>query len=290
MIKTRVLGNSGLKVSELSFGGMSLGEDHQQNEVIVHQAVEAGINFFDTADLYNQGFNEQTLGKALLHKRKDVLIASKVGNVWNPDGKTWYWGPNKAYIIGAIEDSLKRLQTDYLDLYQLHGGTLEDPIDEIIEAFELLKESGKIRAYGISSIRPNVIREYIRLSNLSSVMLQYSALDRRPEEAVLQSLKEANVGVLGRGGLARGLLVNKSAKPYLGYSEEQVDLLKRNWQAQGDPLTMSVQFVLQNPVVTSAVSGIRSVDQLNSIVEAYHGQISINDSFLLEPNLYESHR
>lgn len=290
MIKTRVLGNSDLKVSELSFGGMSLGEDHQQNEAIVHQAVETGINFFDTADLYGQGFNEETLGKALRHKRKDVQIASKVGNVLNPDGKTWYWGPNKAYIMRAIDDSLKRLQTDYLDLYQLHGGTLEDPIDEIIEAFELLKESGKIRFYGISSIRPNVIREYIRRSNLSSVMLQYSALDRRPEETVLQSLNEANVGVLGRGGLARGLLVNKPARPYLTYSEEQVDLLKRNWQEQGDPLTMSLQFVLQKAVVTSAVSGIRSVDQLNSIVEAYHGQISMNDLFLLEPNLYESHR
>lgn len=290
MIKTRVLGNSDLQVSEVSFGGMSLGQDHSSNEIIIHQAVDAGINLFDTADLYNQGFNEETIGKALAGKRKEVLIASKVGNVWNADGKSWHWGPDKAYILKAIGSSLSRLKTDYLDLYQLHGGTIEDPIDEIIEAFELLKEEGKIRAYGISSIRPNVIREYVQRSNISSVMLQYSALDRRPEESVLQLLKEANIGVLSRGGLARGMLIDKVANPYLGYTSEQIEQLKENWQQQGDPLSMSLRFVLNKPVITSAVTGIRTVQQLQHIIDAYHRPEPVKDPFLLPPNVYENHR
>ncbi|MDW3191615.1 MAG: aldo/keto reductase [Cytophagales bacterium] len=290
MIKTRVLGNSGLEVSEIAFGGMSLGQDHQENEKIIHQAIDLGINFFDTADLYDQGFNEETIGKALFNKRKEVFISSKVGNVLNPDGKTWHWGPNKAYMLKAVEDSLRRLQTDYLDLYQLHGGTIEDPIDEIIEAFELLKESGKIRAYGISSIRPNVIREYIQRSNISSVMSQYSALDRRPEESVLGALQESGIGVLSRGGLARGILVNKPAKPYLSYSEEQVAELKKRWSQHGDPLKASLQFVLQHDAITTAVLGIRSVDQLQGIVKAYQELKPIKELFLLPPNTYENHR
>ena len=267
-----------------------MGQDHRQNAVIIRQAVEAGINCFDTADLYDQGFNEATMGKALNPIRKQVLIASKVGNIWNPDGKTWRWGPNKAYILKAVETSLRRLRTDYLDLYQLHGGTIEDPIDEIIEAFERLKETGKIRTYGISSIRPNVIREYVRRSDLDSVMLQYSALDRRPEEEVLELLEEAKVGVLGRGGLAKGLLVNKSAKPYLNYSEEEVAQLKEQWHKQGDPLSMSLQFVLQNSALTSVVSGIRSVEQLQGVIKAYHDQSTVREIFLLPPNKYEKHR
>ncbi len=290
MIKTRVLGNSGLEVSEVSFGGMSLKEDHAENEVIIHQAVDAGVNLFDTADLYDHGFNEETIGKALRYKRQEVLIATKVGNIWNEDGKTWHWGPNKTYILKAVEASLKRLQTDYLDLYQLHGGTIEDPIDEIIEAFELLKEAGKIRAYGISSIRPNVIREYIHRSNISSVMLQYSALDRRPEESVLNMLEVAQVGVLGRGGLARGMLVDKPASSYLGYTEEQVDLIKSLWQQQGDPLSMSLRFVLNHSAITSAVTGIRTEKQLQDIIKAYQRPGSADEPYLLAPNTYENHR
>jgi aryl-alcohol dehydrogenase-like predicted oxidoreductase len=88
---------------------------------------------------------------------KKVIIATKVGNQWRADGSGWDWNPNKDYIISAVEQSLKRLQTDYIDLYQLHGGTMEDPIDETIEAFEQLQKQGKIRYYGISSIRPTVI-------------------------------------------------------------------------------------------------------------------------------------
>src|SRR5699024_6403991 len=94
------------------------------------------------------------------------------------------WDPSKKHIKTAVKQSLQRLHTDYIDLYQLHGGTIDDPIDETIEAFEELKTEGLIREYGISSIRPNVIKQYIEKSSIRSVMMQYNLLDRRPEETM----------------------------------------------------------------------------------------------------------
>jgi aryl-alcohol dehydrogenase-like predicted oxidoreductase len=131
-MKTNQLGNSELRVSEIGFGCMSLGHDHNENARILYKALELGINFFDTADLYQQGENEITVGKALKGMRDKIILASKVGNRWNDDGQTWRWDASKAYIKTAIHGSLKRLQTDYLDLYQLHGGTLDDPTGETI--------------------------------------------------------------------------------------------------------------------------------------------------------------
>jgi aryl-alcohol dehydrogenase-like predicted oxidoreductase len=268
----RKLGNSQLHVSSIGFGCMSLQDDHDQNTRIIHHAIDLGINFFDTADLYNKGMNEISVGKALKGKRGEVIIASKAGNQWRADGSGWDWNPRKAYILQAIDKSLQRLQTDYLDLYQLHGGTIEDPIDETIEAFETLKQQGKVRYYGISSIRPNVIREYVKRSNIVSVMMQYSLLDRRPEEACLQLLKENNIGVLSRGALAQGLLVNKPAKDYVGHSGEAVRKAAAAVQSvtnNNRPAAQAaVEFVLQHPAIPSAVTGIRTMEQLEEIAGA----------------------
>ena len=173
------LGKSDLQVSRIGFGCMSLGGNEKQNQTLIAKALELGINYFDTADLYEDGENETKLGKLLKLNRSKIILASKVGNQKLANGNI-IWNASKAYILKAVDASLNRLQTDYLDLYQLHGGMIEDHIDETIEAFELLKQQGKIRYYGISSIRPNVIREYVTKSNIVSVMMQYSLLDRRP--------------------------------------------------------------------------------------------------------------
>ena len=154
------LGSSTLQVSRIAFGCMSLQQEPGSIDVL-QRAVALGINYFDTADLYDKGVNETLVGTALKGVRDKVVIATKVGNVWRPDGSGWDWNPSKQHILKSVDESLKRLQTDYIDLYQLHGGTLQDPIDESIEAFEQLVQQGKIRYYGISSIRPNVIREWI---------------------------------------------------------------------------------------------------------------------------------
>ncbi|WP_109698601.1 aldo/keto reductase [Chitinophaga deserti] len=268
----KTLGSSALQISEVSFGCMSLGMDDADNARIIHRAVALGINFFDTADLYEKGFNESSVGKAFKGKRKDVILATKVGNQWRPDGSGWDWNPRKSYILECVEKSLQRLQTDYIDLYQLHGGTIDDPIDEAIEAFELLQEQGKIRYYGISSIRPNVIREYARRSRIVSVMMQYSLLDRRPEMSCLPILEQHNIGVLARGSLAKGLLAGKPAVDYLHLTKKEVEhaqeAIAEVSGTHRSPAQSALKFVQMHPAVTSAVTGLRTVHQLEDAASA----------------------
>lgn len=265
-MKYHTLGRSALRVSEVAFGCMSLGMDDQANEKLIHRALGEGINFFDTADLYDKGFNESSVGKALKGKREEAVIATKVGNQWRADGSGWDWNPRKEYILACVEKSLQRLQTDRIDLYQLHGGTIDDPIDETIEAFELLQQQGKILYYGISSIRPNVIREYAKRSNIATVMMQYSLLDRRPEVSCFGVLQQHGIGVLTRGSLAKGLLVNKPAVAYLDYSEAEVqkakDAIEAVSGADRSPAQTALKYALMHPVVSSAVAGIRTMEQL----------------------------
>lgn len=293
------LGKSDLEISSIGFGCMSLKDNQAENEKILHQALEYGINYFDTADLYNKGMNEISVGKAFKGKRQQAVIATKVGNQWREDGSGWDWNPHKEYILASIEGSLKRLQTDYIDLYQLHGGTIDDPIDETIEAFELLQKQGKIRYYGISSIRPNVISEYVRRSNIVSVMMQYSLLDRRPEETCLPLLQQHNIGVLARGSVASGLLVNKPAKPYLDYNEDDVQkaatAVKNLSGTDRSPAQTAIQFVLQNAAITSAVVGIRTLEQLKDAAETLSvSMLIVNETEELqksiEKNFYKEHR
>ena len=268
-MRYRQLGNSSLQISSIGFGCMSLGEDQADNERLIHRALDLGINFFDTADLYQGGLNERSVGRILKDKRDRVVLATKVGNQLRSDGSGMDWNPRPEYIIRAAEESLTRLQTDRIDLYQLHGGTMEDPIDDTIGAFELLQQQGKIRYYGISSIRPNVIREYIRRSRIVSVMMQYSLLDRRPEESCLGLLGNSGIGVLARGGLAKGLLVGKPAAAYLNYSAEQVglaaDAVRSVSGSRRSPSQTAVAFVLQDTSVTCAVTGMRTIGQMEGI-------------------------
>ena len=294
------LGYSDLQISRIGFGCMSLSPDKEEEGIqMIHRAIELGINYFDTADLYNNGMNETLLGKALKTKREKVIIATKVGNQLRVDGSGWDWNPSKKYIIKAVEDSLDRLQTDHIDLYQLHGGTIDDPIDEVIEAFELLKQNGKIRYYGISSIRPNVIREYASRSNIVSVMTQYSLCDRRPEESILDLLKEKNIGVLSRGALAQGLLVNKPAKEYIGHSKDAIAAAAQ--MVQGIAVTTqtaaqtAILFVLQHPAITAAVVGMSRMEQLLEIAATTDKEkLSKTDTEMLQDilpaKLYEQHR
>jgi len=293
-----LLGKSTLEISRIGFGAMSLKAGKDANAKLLHEAVAHGVNFFDTADLYDKGMNEESIGKALKEKRKELIIATKAGNQWRADGSGWDWNPSPKYILECVEKSLQRLQTDYIDLYQLHGGTMEDPIDEVIATFEKLKAQGKIRHYGISSIRPSVIREYVKRSSIVSVMTQYSLLDRRPEEATLQLLKENKIGVLVRGALAQGILVDKPAKEYLGHPavavEKAASAIKKVSTSKTSAQT-AIQYVLHHPAVTSAVVGMRTMEQLAEVLETTNAaKLSTQEYAFLQQstpaNLYELHR
>jgi len=271
-MKQRKLGESGLMVSKIGLGCMSLKRNQpKQSKDIIQKAFDKGITFFDTADLYDKGQNETVVGESVQAFRKQIVLASKVGNLWRADGSGWDWKASKDYIIRTIEGSLSRLKTDYIDLYQLHGGTIDDPIDEIIEAFELLKKQGKIRAYGLSSIRPNVIKEFLSKSSISSVMMQYSLLDRRPEEEIDGLLASNGANMLARGALAKGLLVNKPVEPYLQYSSGEVAHILRNLDNMAKKsgegrATEALSYVLSNPAVATAVVGVSTKLQLDELL------------------------
>lgn len=296
-MRFRKLPKTDLSLSEVSFGCMSLQTNDIESQELLRSAYDQGINYFDTADLYQNGENERLVGEALGHIRDKVIIASKVGNQIRPDGSGWDWNPTKDYILSAIDQSLRRLKTDYIDIYQLHGGTIDDPTDESIEAFELLREQGKIRYYGISSIRPNVIRRWVEKSNLVSNMMQYSLLDRRPEENCLELLDDADVGIMVRGSLARGLLSGKSLEPYLGHDVKGIsgliDVMK---SITGRSLNeIAVNYVLHRPEVTTAVVGMRTEGQLMEALAAVEApSLSKEEINLLQDavsaKVYEAHR
>ncbi len=295
----RTLGKDGLKISEIGFGCMSLGIDDKENDRLLVTAIQAGINFFDTADLYQQGQNEVTVGNALKKFRNQIYISTKVGNQLMANGKEWIWNPRKSYILEAVNKSLQRLQTDYIDYYQLHGGTINDPIDETIEAFEILKSQGKIRFYGISSIRPNVIRAYACRSQCKGVMMQYSLLDRRPEESCIPFLKDKQIGILARGVLASGLLLGKPAKPYLNYPVKTVEKIQEiagNFAHSGKTAyQISLGYVLQQPGISAAIIGIRNLAQLNEALTAWENSKISTPTFsqlqeTIPTNYYKDHR
>ncbi|MGN6533512.1 MAG: aldo/keto reductase [Ginsengibacter sp.] len=298
-MKYQILGKSSLNISKIGFGCMSLKPGQNDFTQIINTAIDLGINYFDTADLYDKGLNETLLGKAFKGKRDKVIIATKAGNQWRADGSGWDWNPRKDYILKCADESLKRLQTDYIDLYQSHGGTIEDNIDETIEAYEILLKQGKIRYYGLSSIRPNVIREFVKRSNIVSVMTQYSLLDRRPEESTLQLLYQNNIGVLIRGSVASGLLIDKLPKPYLNYDEAEVAaaarVIKLLATKDRNPAQTAIQYVLNNPAVTSAIVGIRTMEQLIEAAETTSkAALSEEEMRILNGtipvNFYEQHR
>ncbi len=295
----RTIGKSGLKVSETSLGCMSLLKASREEATrIMNGAIDAGINYFDTADLYDKGANEELIGILLKPVRDRVILATKVGNQWRADGSGWDWNPTKKYILKAVDESLRRLQTDHIDLYQLHGGTIEDPVDETIDAFEQLVQQGKIRHYGISSIRPNVIRAYVEKSNIISVMLQYSILDRRPEETILDLLHTSGIGVMVRGALSQGLLTGKTPKEYLGHSSSTInfaaELLKDRADATDTtPAALATQYALRHPAISSVVTGIRTLEQLREALapqpepdNAWLGQLKQS----VPARQYEAHR
>lgn len=296
-MKNITLSGSNVKITSIGLGCMSLPEDFDQSRKIIEACLNAGINFLDTADLYQRGFNEEMIGKAVKGKREEVVIASKVGNQLRADGGGWDWNPRKSYILEAVEKSLKRLQTDFIDLYQLHGGTIEDPWDETLEAFEILKSQGKIRAFGISSIRTNVIREVLSYSKPSTIMMQYSPLDRRPEEEAFPLIASTQTKVLVRGSFAKGILINKPETDYLDKSQKEVHAIKTAIQESGySPEAFLIKFGLVQQAVGSLIIGASSVAQVEKMIKGFEESLSIPDQIIpdfkekFSPNYYQQHR
>lgn len=279
-MKKRMLGSTQLEISEIGLGCMSLGTNENDAIHTIHAAIDAGVNYLDTADLYDFGQNEEIVGKALKGRRDNVILATKVGNRWNASKDSWSWDPSKKHIQNALKESLRRLNTDYIDLYQLHGGTIEDNYEETIEAFEELVKNGYIRHYGISSIRPNVINRFVNHSEIQSVMMQYNLLERRPEE-FFPLFEKHQISVIVRGSVAKGLLTSNwqnklTSKGYLTYSEQECkETIQQLLQVVEDEQSLhslAVHFILQNKAVSSLAIGARNKDQLMDNITAYYSK------------------
>ncbi|WP_105995139.1 aldo/keto reductase [Staphylococcus agnetis] len=293
---------SGLQLSELGLGCMSLGTDFEQAQAIIETALESGITYFDTADIYDKGVNEDIVGKALkpYQHRDEIVIGTKVGNHLKENGET-YWDPSKQYIKENVKQSLRRLQLDYLDLYMLHGGTIDDPLDETISAFDELKQEGLIKAYGISSIRPNVIHYYLQHSNIETIMSQFSLIDNRPE-ALLKDIEAKGVKVLARGPVFKGLLTDNYEKALnekfedgiFDYTNEELkETIESLHHVEPHLSALTFNYLKSFDALGSIITGASTPEQIRDNVKHYEMNISsdkIQRARELVKNLeYEQH-
>ncbi|AIR81633.1 aldo/keto reductase [Staphylococcus epidermidis] len=276
---------SGIEISELGLGCMSLGTDYKKAQPIIESAIDNGITYFDTADIYDQGVNEEIVGKALkkYQNRDDIVIGTKVGNRLTDDGHMT-WDPSKKHIKESVKGSLKRLGLNHLDLYQLHGGTIDDPLDETISAFDELKQEGYIRAYGISSIRPNVIDYYLKNSQIETLMSQFNLIDNRPE-SLINDVHDKQVKILARGPVFKGLLTSKNVdvidekfkNGVLDYTQDELGSTIASIKELESNLTaLSFKYLTSHDAMGSIIVGASSVEQLEENVRNYYKEISLD--------------
>lgn len=276
---------SGIEISELGLGCMSLGTDYKKAQPIIESAIDNGITYFDTADIYDQGVNEEIVGKALkkYQNRDDIVIGTKVGNRLTDDGHMT-WDPSKKHIKESVKGSLKRLGLNHLDLYQLHGGTIDDPLDETISAFDELKQEGYIRAYGISSIRPNVIDYYLKNSQIETLMSQFNLIDNRPE-SLINDVHDKQVKILARGPVFKGLLTSKSVdvidekfeNGVLDYTQDELGSTIASIKELESNLTaLSFKYLTSHDAMGSIIVGASNVEQLEENVRNHYKEISLD--------------
>lgn len=214
MMEYITLKNSDIKVSRICMGGCPMGQygwgDVQEQELLdtVNVAIENGVNFFDTADTYGLGKSEETLAKALGEKRQDVVIATKFG-VRVENGKTFY-DNSPAYIEKALTDSLRRLKTDYIDVYQIHYRDGVTPIGDVVEALEKYKAKGYIRSYGLSNIYEEDLNELKSFSGkFVSMQDEFSLACRKNEFELTDLAKQLSITPMTWGSLGQGVLTGK---------------------------------------------------------------------------------
>ncbi|HEX6691869.1 MAG TPA: aldo/keto reductase [Burkholderiales bacterium] len=209
-METRKLGRSPLEVPALGLGLMSMSgvygnADDAQSIALIHHALERGVTFLDSADMYGWGHNEELLGKALKGKRDQAIVATKFGQTKSADGKQGVDG-SPAYVQKACEASLKRLGIDVIDLYYQHRVDTATPIEDTVGAMKRLVEQGKVRALGLSEAAPDTIRRAHKVHPIAAVQNEYSLLYRQEGEETLRACRELGISLVAYAPLGRSML------------------------------------------------------------------------------------
>jgi aryl-alcohol dehydrogenase-like predicted oxidoreductase len=301
----RVLGRTGISVSQLCLGAMMFGAagnpDHDDSIRIIHRALDTGINFIDTADVYSAGESEEIVGKALAGGRRgDVVLATKVGLPFDDDPN--HRGGSRRWIVRAVENSLQRLGTDWIDLYQVHRLDPTVDIDETLGVLSDLQAQGKIRAFGASTVPASGIVEAQWVAErrgrerFRTEQSPYNLLTRETESDVLPTAARYGMGVLAYSPLAMGWLTGRYRvgrdAPASGRAQRfpgRFDLTRPANQRKleaADTLAvladeagltlieMAIAFVLRHPAVTSAIIGPRTMEHLDSQLPAADVELS----------------
>lgn len=302
------LKNTDISVSRLCMGGCPMGGYGwgyvSENAVIatVHSAIDGGINFFDTADTYGLGQSERTLAKALEGKRQNVIIATKFG-VRAEKGKTTY-DNSPEYIEKALNDSLKRLSTDYIDLYQIHYRDKTIPLEAVVEVLERFKEQGKIRCYGLSNIHGEDFKEAEPfLGKFVSCQNEYSLVTRGNENDLLINCKHLQLTPMTWGSLGQGILTGKyNADSGFGvndrrsreiYTNFHGDKLRKNVEIveKIKPLSekygvslaaLAIRFILDHIPDSIALAGAKNPNQIEETITSMDFRLSKEDLEFLE--------
>ncbi len=292
-IEKRVLGKSGIEVTKIgvglwAIGGTEWGEtDDQESLEMISAALDLGINFFDTADIYGDGHSEVLLGRAMKGRREKFIVASKIG--WDGfDYENWISKYETVdQLVAGVETSLDRLQTDYLDLIQCHIDSREPHMEIFVAGFQKLQEQGKVRAYGVSTSDFDYLQAFNVDNKAATLQIDYSILNRTPEAKIFPYVTQKNLGVLVRGPLAMGILTGKfSAESTFGpgdfrqnwlmnpaehaiFLEDLAKVEKLKALAEDRTLAqLAIQFAMQNPAVTVAIPGAKRISQLRENVKA----------------------